>query len=126
MLNRRAKPTKPLKAGAIVCGCISGIYFKTLEKYDAIEVMACARLAPQIEGYLSDIKSRAIPMNIDGATAAVYVELGFKASLASGLFCLSRSVGILAHAWEQTQQGGRNKGPLPKDRLWTYLTPSEK
>ena len=45
---------------------------------------------------------------------------------ARGLFCLSRSVGILAHAWEQTQQGGRNKGPLPKGHLWTYLKPSEK
>jgi citrate synthase len=37
--------------------------------------------------------------------------------LARGLFCLSRSVGILAHAWEQTRQGGRNKGPIP--RQWT-------
>ncbi len=42
------------------------------------------------------------------------------APLARGLFCLSRSVGILAHAWEQTQQGGRNKGPIPRDMIWTY------
>ncbi|MEM8916554.1 MAG: citryl-CoA lyase, partial [Pseudomonadota bacterium] len=32
----------------------------------------------------------------------------------------SRSVGILAHAWEQTQQGGRNKGPTPPHYRWTY------
>lgn len=80
-------------------------------------------IALQIEEHLSDIKGRAIPMNIDGATAAIYAELGFEAPLARGLFCLSRSVGILAHAWEQTQQGGRNKGPLPKGHLWTYLKP---
>ena len=43
--------------------------------------------------------------------------------LARGLFCLSRSVGILAHAWEQTQQGGRNKGPMPREYLWTYDGP---
>ena len=61
-----------------------------------------------------------IPMNIDGATAVVYAELGFPAPLARGLFCLSRSVGILAHAWEQTQQGGRNKGPMPRAFLPTY------
>jgi citrate synthase len=61
-----------------------------------------------------------IPMNIDGATAVIYAELGFPAPLARGLFCLSRSVGILAHAWEQTQQGGRNKGPMPREFLWTY------
>ncbi len=42
------------------------------------------------------------------------------APLARGLFCLSRSVGILAHAWEQKQQGGRNKGPTPPAYRWTY------
>jgi citrate synthase len=59
-------------------------------------------------------------MNIDGATAVIYAELGFAAPLARGLFCLSRSVGILAHAWEQTEQGGRIKGPLPRRYTWTY------
>ena len=43
--------------------------------------------------------------------------------LARGLFCLSRSVGILAHAWEQTNQGERNKGPVPRHHLWTYDGP---
>ncbi|WP_395701548.1 citryl-CoA lyase [Aquabacterium sp.] len=69
-------------------------------------------------------KGRRIPLNIDGATAVIHAELGFPAPLARGLFCLSRSVGILAHAWEQTQQGGRNKGPLPRDLLWTYDGPA--
>lgn len=67
---------------------------------------------------------RRIPMNIDGATAVIYAELGFPAPLARGLFCLSRSVGILAHAWEQTGQGGRNKGPIPREYLWTYEGPA--
>ena len=57
---------------------------------------------------------RPVPMNIDGATAVIYAELGFAAPLARGLFVLSRSVGILAHAWEETQQGRRNKGPIPR------------
>lgn len=69
---------------------------------------------------------RRIPMNIDGATAVVYAELGFPAPLARGLFCLSRSVGILSHAWEQTQQGGRNKGPIPRDYLWAYDGPAQR
>lgn len=81
-------------------------------------------VAVAIEAHLSEAKNRPIPMNIDGATAVIYAELGFDAPLARGLFCLSRSVGILAHAWEQTQQGGRNKGPLPKGELWTYLNPA--
>ncbi|MGC4008410.1 MAG: citryl-CoA lyase [Pseudomonas sp.] len=66
---------------------------------------------------------RRIPMNIDGATAVIYAELGFPAALARGLFCLSRSVGILSHAWEQAGQGGRNKGPIPREYLWTYDGP---
>ena len=49
-------------------------------------------------------------MNIDGATAVIYAELGFAAPLARGLFCLSRSVGILAHAWEQTRAGRAQQG----------------
>lgn len=61
-----------------------------------------------------------IAMNIDGATAVIFCELGFPTPLSRGLFCLSRSVGVLAHAWEQTLQGGRNKGPMPPDYLPLY------
>lgn len=63
---------------------------------------------------------RPIAMNIDGATAVIFCELGFPAPLSRGLFCLSRSVGILAHAWEQMEQGGRNKGPMPPKYLPEY------
>ena len=83
-----------------------------------------ARVARQIEAALMRQKGRRIPMNIDGATAVIYAELGFPAPLARGLFCLSRSVGILAHAWEQTQQGGRNKGPIPRQYVPSYTGPA--
>jgi citrate synthase len=63
---------------------------------------------------------RPIAMNIDGATAVIFCELGFPAPLSRGLFCLSRSVGVLAHAWEQMEQGGRNKGPMPPKFLPLY------
>ncbi len=86
-----------------------------------------ALIAMAIESELAARKGgKRIPMNIDGATAVIYAELGFPAPLARGLFCLSRSVGILAHAWEQTQQGGRNKGPLPREYIWTYDGPPER
>jgi citrate synthase len=64
-----------------------------------------------------------VPINIDGCTAVIYGELGFPAPLARGLFVLSRSVGILAHAWEETLTGRRNKGPIPPSITPTYLTP---
>jgi len=83
-----------------------------------------AVIARAIETELAARKGgKRIPLNIDGATAVIYAELGFPAPLARGLFCLSRSVGILAHAWEQTQQGGRNKGPIPRQWTPTYDGP---
>lgn len=101
----------------------------------APRLMALTRAAQKegvCEGHFADItlaleeelnrrKNRSIPMNIDGATAVIYAELGFAPPLARGLFCLSRTVGILAHAWEQSQQGGRNKGPTPPHYRWTHI-----
>ncbi|MEO1562811.1 MAG: citryl-CoA lyase [Pseudomonadota bacterium] len=81
---------------------------------------AIGEVALWLEDILAARKGRALPMNIDGATAVIYGELGFEPPLARGLFVLSRSVGILAHAWEQKQQGGRNKGPTPPGYRWTY------
>ncbi|MEF2071509.1 citryl-CoA lyase [Consotaella aegiceratis] len=79
-----------------------------------------ATIGRAVEAALERRKGRRIPMNIDGATAVIYAELGFAPPLCRGLFVLSRSVGILAHAWEQMQQPDRNKGPLPRDATWTY------
>ncbi|MED5499684.1 MAG: citryl-CoA lyase [Pseudomonadota bacterium] len=83
-------------------------------------------IAREVERQLIAMKGKPIPLNIDGATAVIYAELGFPAPLARGLFCLSRSVGILAHAWEQQCQGGRNKGPMPKGWLWPYGGPAKR
>jgi len=77
-------------------------------------------IARQIEAELKATKGKSVPMNIDGATAVIFAELGFEAPLARGLFVLSRSVGILAHAWEQQQLGGRIKGPMPPSFLYRY------
>ncbi|MGF1728851.1 citryl-CoA lyase [Photobacterium kasasachensis] len=104
-IDPRAPALLELVIHAAEAGTVSGQY---------------AEIALAIEHYLAEKKGKRIPMNIDGATAVIYAELGFPAPLARGLFCLSRSVGILAHAWEQTGQGGRNKGPIPRHLLWSY------
>ncbi|MCJ8322806.1 MAG: citryl-CoA lyase [Rhizobiales bacterium] len=104
-IDPRAKPLLDQVYKAAKIGVVSGKY---------------ADIAIQVEAELGQRKGKKIPMNIDGATAVIYAELGFAAPLARGLFCLSRSVGILAHAWEQTQQDERNKGPMPKNYLWSY------
>ena len=82
-----------------------------------------ARIGTAVEKALERRKGARIPMNIDGATAVIYCELGFAPALGRGLFILSRSVGILAHAWEQSQQGGRIKGPMPPAIPYRYTGP---
>ncbi len=85
-----------------------------------------ATIGRAIESRLAEEKDgRPVPMNIDGATAVIYASLGCPAPLARGFFVLSRSVGILAHAWEQTVEGGRNKGPTPPAYRWTYDGPGD-
>ncbi len=77
-------------------------------------------LAISIERHLAERKAKPVPMNIDGATAVIFAELGLAPPLARGLFCLSRSVGAMAHGYEQMMQGGRNKGPTPPHYRWRY------
>ena len=82
-----------------------------------------ARIGVEVERSLERRTRKRLPMNIDGATAVIYAELDFEPELGRGLFVLSRSVGILAHAWEQRQQGGRIKGPMPKEIPYRYSGP---
>jgi citrate synthase len=105
-VDPRRAPLLTLVENAVRDGVVTGDYL---------------RAALAVEAALNEGRARPVPMNIDGATAVIYAELGFAAPLARGLFVLSRSVGILAHAWEETQQGRRNKGPMPPSILPAYL-----
>lgn len=90
---------------------------------DGLVTGAHLRAARAVETHLNRGREgrKPVPMNIDGATAVIYAELGFAAPLARGLFVLSRSVGILAHAWEETGQGRRNKSPMPPSMVPVHL-----
>jgi len=82
-----------------------------------------AHIGRLVEQALREQKGKHIPMNIDGATAVIFSELGFEPALGRGLFILSRAVGILAHAWEQRGQKGRIKGPMPPTIPYRYEGP---
>ncbi|MDJ0858434.1 MAG: citryl-CoA lyase [Dinoroseobacter sp.] len=110
--HRFHKPTDPraprlmaLVREAASAGVVSGQY---------------AEIGEAVQSAIGEARGTPIAMNIDGATAVIFCELGFPPPLARGLFCLSRSVGVLAHGWEQMQQGGRNKGPMPPRFLPSY------
>ncbi|NMO57342.1 citryl-CoA lyase [Actinoplanes sp. TBRC 11911] len=102
-LDPRRDPLLALVDEAVAAGVVAGWH---------------VRAAREVEAALNRGRSVPVPMNIDGATAVIYAELGFAAPLARGLFVLSRSVGILAHAWEEMGQGRRNKCPIRP----TYLS----
>ena len=108
-VDPRAAPLLGLVERAVRAGSVAGRY---------------ARIGRAVEAALHRRTGRAIPMNIDGVTAVIFSELGFAPPLGRGLFILSRSVGILAHAWEQMQAGERIKGPMPKEIPYTYCGPA--
>jgi citrate synthase len=114
--GHRFHPTDPraprlleLVDQAVAAGASSGLF---------------AAIGRTVEAVLAERKRRRIPMNVDGATGIIFAELGFAPPLCRGLFVLSRSVGALAHAWEESQSGERNKGPIPRHLLWRYKGPA--
>jgi len=60
-----------------------------------------ARAAIEIEAALERAMGKVIPLNIDGAMAAILCDLGFPPRMANALFIASRIVGVLAHAVEE-------------------------
>ena len=110
-VDPRTGPLFALVAKAVTAGTVSGRF---------------AAIGQAVEDALKAITGRHIPMNIDGITAVVFCELGFEPELGRGLFILSRSVGILAHAWEQKQRGRRMMGPMPKEIPYRYSGPARR
>ena len=110
-VDPRTAPLFALVAKAQAEGAVSGRY---------------AAIGQAVSAALEAIKGRHIPMNIDGITAVVFCELGFEPELGRGLFVLSRSVGILAHAWEQKQRGRRIMGPMPPTIPYRYSGPARR
>jgi citrate synthase len=110
-VDPRVAPLLSMVEQAALAGEVRGVY---------------ARIGREVEAALRRRTGKAIPMNIDGVTAVIFSELGFAPPMGRGLFILSRSVGILAHAWEQMQRGERIKGPMPKDIPYTYSGPEQR
>lgn len=110
-VDPRVAPLLKLVEEAASNGTVSGNY---------------ARIGVEVEAALRRRTGKAIPMNIDGITAVIFSELGFPPPMGRGLFILSRSVGILSHAWEQSQRNERIKGPMPKEIPYTYSGPERR
>ena len=59
------------------------------------------KLAEEIETELESQKGKKLCINIDGAIAALILDLGFDSTLANAFFIISRTVGLCAHVHEE-------------------------
>lgn len=81
-------------------------------------------LALAIEKALEASLGKKLPLNVDGAIAAVISDLGFDWQLGKAFFILSRAAGLAAHAYEEktTQRPMRRLG----DTNSTYVGPAKR
>jgi len=72
-------------------------------------------LCRAIETALAEKLGKKLPINVDGAIAAVISDMGFDWRLGKGFFIISRVPGLLAHAYEEIcrEKPVRKLGPLP-------------
>ncbi len=59
------------------------------------------KLAQDVEKELEQVKGKKIPINVDGAIAAVVSDMGFDYRLGKGFFLIGRVVGLVAHVFEE-------------------------
>lgn len=50
---------------------------------------------------LNKISSKPLPLNIDGAMAAIILDMGFSWQMATGFFIIARVPGLVAHIYEE-------------------------
>lgn len=58
-------------------------------------------MAKAIEDAIKQESGKALPINVDGALAAVLCEMNFPPELANGFFILARIPGLIAHVYEE-------------------------
>jgi citrate synthase len=74
--------------------------------------------------HVHETDGKVVPINIDGAIAAVCGDLGLKPDVADALFVISRVPGIAAHALEERERNPPMRQIDPKDHV--YDGPSQR
>lgn len=57
-----------------------------------------------LEKVLSQKSNKQLPINADGAIAAILSEMNFSPTIANGIFMIARCAGLVAHAVEEQEQ----------------------
>ena len=73
------------------------------------------KLCLALQKELSARRGKPLPINVDGAIAAVISDMGFDWRLGKGFFIISRVPGLIAHAYEEMtrEKPMRKLGPMP-------------
>jgi len=71
---------------------------------------------------MKEMTGKHLTINIDASAAAILCELGIPSETGPGFVCLSRGLGLLAHAYEEIKFGKRMKAPMPPDLLSAHMT----
>jgi citrate synthase len=81
-------------------------------------------MALAIREAMHEILGRDLPLNVDGAIAAVLCELDFPPEMGNGVFAIARTVGLTAHVFDEimNQRPMRRISPTDQD----YDGPAER
>jgi citrate synthase len=82
-------------------------------------------LARALEGALGAQGAKPLPLNVDGAIAAVLGDMGFAPELALGLFLLARVPGLMAHVREERERQKPMRRIHPSDHGYDGPPPRE-
>lgn len=83
----------------------------------------CLDFALEVEK-VTTVKKDTLILNVDGAMAAILVDLGFPVDSLNGFFILSRTIGMIGHWVDQKRQGSRLIRLF--DYLVNYATPKKR
>ncbi len=61
----------------------------------------CLFTTKEREKMVKEALGRDLPMNVDGAVAAVLCEMDFPPEMGNGLFAIARTVGLTAHVFDE-------------------------
>lgn len=83
------------------------------------------RLAGEMAGQATAVMGRPLPLNVDGAVAALLADMGFDWRVGKGFFIMGRACGIVAHVFEEITRE-KPMSHLPAHDLIRYDGPPER
>ncbi len=69
-----------------------------------LAIIAHFEFALEVSRCMSELKAKPLPLNIDGAIGALIADMGAPDEMADALFIAARTIGLTAHALEESAQ----------------------